>query len=243
MSKPAPERPFDGNLQIHNFRNRYSFVAAGTCREIGREAWSSQLQRTPDEIAHAFTTKKSFETISDMLIANRRARMGGRLSLNGSGVLLFAKLPSLPVYPDEQTIGYAIVRQAESGSLPARAVKSFVMRQQPYVNIQSINVRPEYQGMGVGSALIHAALEHFGADQKPTAYVFEENQRGLETFGKMGFVKTPAGQEPEPQKDYFGPNTQPPRQWRLEAESAYDVQVAIVDRLGDRFPEYVTVDI
>jgi ribosomal protein S18 acetylase RimI-like enzyme len=243
------ERPFDGNLQIHDYSRGEDRRedAADARADIGYWAWLSQFDRSEPEIFHVFRSARGrrnfMNTLSSIQSENQRAqKRTAHLALRGSGVVLVARLPELSRDPVQQSIGYIIARNDRSGSLPHRLHKAYREHQPPYMWIQSLNVRPDFGFQGVGSALVAAALGSFHDRQKPTAYVFDENRGALKFFTEhLGFRVAPPEQEPQPQEGFFGYGTEPPWQWRLEAESVAQVRSRISDRLDNRLPEFARV--
>ncbi|MDZ7785764.1 MAG: GNAT family N-acetyltransferase [Candidatus Saccharibacteria bacterium] len=173
-------------------------------QQIGYVAWSERFtQRTDEDIRRMFTQDEpalSENAHKSLLRMQDRARHGVF-----SGVI--ARLRDNP-------IGSAWATDDRSIS-PQQA--ELVDDHKPYAWIPHINVLPETQGHGIGKELLKHVLLPFDADQKPTAYVFEENQLTLGMFQKLGFVPKPT--KPRIKYDYFGEDNEPVEQWRLEAPS------------------------
>ena len=209
-----------------------------TLTSIGNAAWAAQLPwRTAQEIDRVYPpdsyhTKPSLhDTIDDINYANR---LGWRMRQFGRGVIVVAVAPELKDLPiDQQVVGYAVLRNDVSGSPLKRFLKTYPRRQPPYAWLQSINVRPEFQGQGIGAALLRTAAEAFPSDQPSTAYVFDENPEALGYFARLGYAKTT--EKPDPKTDYFGPDNEPVQQWRLLAPNIGDVALLakqVIERNG-----------
>lgn len=193
-------------------------------QRIGRAAWLAQLdKRSVSEIEHVYNPKDP-RLVADQakLIATikRGEYLGAIVSTSGS-----IQRPKLA--------GFAAIKQDVSGNVVERFVKAKMLRRSPYATVSSINVLPEYQGLGVGSCLMWGLSEsrYIDDDMVPTAYVFDENQSALNFFNRLGFKKVPEDQPASPQVDYFGPNTLPPYMWRLEAKSMIAAQCKISESI------------
>jgi len=187
-------------------------------QEAGQAAWTKQLEgtRTPEEVAYVYDP-----TDPDHLEAQAE---GIRQKAQDGGVYLaLAHAEGGEV----NMVGYAAAFSHMSGNGLARAIKGHVFGREPYVEISIVNVVPGFQRKGHGGRLLMELTNRFGETQHPTAYVFDENQVALGYFQRRGFVFSPSRepqadrrkkpQTPTPQKDYFGPGTEPAQQWRLEA--------------------------
>jgi ribosomal protein S18 acetylase RimI-like enzyme len=109
----------------------------------------------------------------------------------------------------------------------------------PYAVMSHLNVLPAYQRSGVGTVLVDAFLREFRPDQKPTVYVFDENQPALTWYrDRLGYQPSPA--RPRMTHDYFGTEEVPVRQWRLEALSAAAVRETIAQHAAE-LPQPTTV--
>lgn len=200
--------------------NGNAVVAAPLTARIGHGAWSSQFpQRSPQEISHIYGELARDTTVLEAFDDLQRANTFGlAFRKYGRGAVLAAYAPELPAEKAaDRMVGYAVMRNNVSGNLAARLGKTYVKHQPPYAWLRSINVLPDYQGRGIGSALIAAlaVTENFTPQQVSTAYVFEENERSLHYFETIGYKLDPVnGYEVN---DYFGEGTKPVKQLRLTA--------------------------
>ena len=205
-----------GGLIIDRYMQPSASLAR-TAELIGSDAWQAQLNRTPLEIAH------SFNPGNEMMAERLFERMSEK---EGKFVGVVATI-------GDTAIGYAWAAEDQSASEAKLKVKRLMgLYAEPYVWIAQINVLPEHQGRGVGSAMLHDVLRPFANHQRPTAYVFEENGRSLEWFENRGFAARP--KKPDPKYNYFGEGADPVMQFRLEAHSVLSVRERVVNDMTQR---------
>ncbi len=189
-----------------------------SAQEIGYEAWRHRLTTRSDyEIKNMFNPG-SLKTIEKF--QKNIARKIGRFV-------------SVIAFQSNEPIGYAWAADDVGNLTPAQQrAKTLALKargRKPYAWIAQINVLPDYQGEGIGSAMLFEVLKPFSNDQKPTAYVFDENQPTLSWFRSLDFYARPEKPtDPNDQANgpdlYFGLAADHVLQWRLEAESVDSVR-------------------
>jgi ribosomal protein S18 acetylase RimI-like enzyme len=185
---------------------------------IGHAAWKNQFpDRTNAEINYVYGDTACHTSVLESFDDLQRANTFGlRMREYGRGAVFVAYVHSHPTERlTQRFVGYAVMRNNVSGNWLQRATKTYGAHRLPYAWLRSINVIPEYQGKGVGSALIAQLAEKFELGQISTTYVFEENNRALHYFETLGYRANP--QIPTQIADYFGPSTAPVQQLRLQA--------------------------
>jgi GNAT superfamily N-acetyltransferase len=183
---------------------------------IGLQATAQQLEptRTEDVVRHMFNPDPTSGNAGRLL-----SRMQEK---DGLFVGVIASV-------DEQAVGYAWAAEDVSGSPLAQFAKSVLLRRLPYAWLAQINVLPEFQGKGIGSSLMRAVYEPFRNDLITTTYVFKENPRVLEWFGKRGMT---AEEPPEPKYDYFGKTELAVDQYRMVGEKTLRLRNTVKDLQG-----------
>lgn len=200
---------------------------------IGFEAWTKRMpDRSKSEIENVFKPN-SLKAI-EKLQKNTSKKIG--------------RFVSIVAFQSDQPIGYAWASD-DVGNMShfkqrTKRMAGKIRGKKPYAWIAQINVLPDYQGNGFGSAMVDELLKPFDQDQKVSSYVFDENQLTLQWFKKLGFNPRPA--EPvDPNTDpngpdlYFGDGAKHVLQWRLESSSVANVRQNIAKRI---LPEYVVED-
>lgn len=193
-----------GNISYETLRAptpEFALIA----QSIGYQSWARRFtQRSdgeirqmfaPDGAAQAINAEKSLQRMQEK---STRGKFCGVLALQNSRVVGF---------------GWSADDTAVSVQQPPSDT--------PYVWMAHLNVLPDFQGNGIGRGLISNILQNFDSDQKPAAYVFDENQPTIRLFEGLGFVKNPG--IPRVKHDYFGDAFEPVQQWRLEAPSVAEV--------------------
>lgn len=190
---------------------------AQIAQSIGYAAWRERMPHRPDsQQRHVFDPDNQQNT--NKLLVKMKSKVG--------------KFVGVVAILDNGPIGYAWAAN-DVGNLSPTRQKAKILAgklkgQKPYAWNAHINVHPEHQGNGLGTALLHEVLSPFKNEQKATAYVFDENQITLNWFKKRGF--SPRPDEPTDPNDnpdgpdiYFGEGADHVLQWRLEAPSTETV--------------------
>lgn len=193
---------------------------------IGRAAWAQNMpNRSIPEISRVFNSQDPSRAQRLLHIMQEKP---------GAFVGAVATLGDRP-------IGFCLAHDDQSGNALQRIAKRFA-GQQPYAWIAHLNVSPRYQHEGVGTKLLNTTLAQFDNDQRPTAYVFEENPRGLAWFKSRGFSPRP-DMPSTGHYEYFGEDAEPVQQWRLEAQSVGAVrqQIAMLEPtpVGDEIEQWL----
>lgn len=173
-------------------------------QRLGYLAWRERFtQRSDTELQKMFTP---YDPESTMQARKALSRMETK-AVDGTFSGVTARLNGVPV-------GFAWGTDDRAVSPQQSPIDS---KAEPYAWIAHINVLPSLHHLGIGRGILKNVLSGFTDTQKPTAYIFDENQPTLEMFQRLGFRKSP--DEPRIKDDYFGPENAPVRQWRLEAAS------------------------
>jgi ribosomal protein S18 acetylase RimI-like enzyme len=190
-----------------------SIDLARTATYVGFAAWQKRfVNRTDTELRHMFDPLQSELTYRHMCQAAAVGRFAGVVAIAHDG-----DVPS--------TIGVAWGADDMSGNWLERQTKRHIFHQKPYAWLAQMNVHPAYQRQYIGTSLLDCFLHEFDSHQKPTAYIFDENQPTRQWFiDDLGFSEVP---NYPVSKRYFGPHSQPVQQWRLQAESVQDVRARI----------------
>jgi GNAT superfamily N-acetyltransferase len=224
---------FSGDLTIVRAR-KSSLGLAELAQPIGYAAWRKQMPRRPDN------QQRNVFNPDDPRSANRLLkRMNSKV---GKFVGVVAML-------DETPIGYAWAADDVGNMSPweqrAKTVAGALSGKKPYAWSAQINVLPDYQGRGVGSALLTEVYGPFDDDAKGTAYVFDENSAALGWFRKRGFSPSPEApvdpnDRPGGPDMYFGEGAVHVAQWRLEAPSTQEV-IEITGQIA-ALPQYQVLE-
>lgn len=193
------------NDVVYETIKKPTFQFAFIAQSIGYQAWIHRFtERSDTEIRQMFApdgatqvsnAEKSFQRMQGK---SAQGKFCGVLALHDSRVVGF---------------GWAADDMAVSVQQPPTET--------PYVWLAHSNVLPGFQGNGIGHGLIKSRLQNFDVEQKPVAYVFDENQPTIRLFEKLGFMKNPS--EPRVKYEYFGSSFEPVQQWRLEAPNVGEV--------------------
>ncbi|HSW99671.1 MAG TPA: GNAT family N-acetyltransferase [Patescibacteria group bacterium] len=206
---------------------------AQLAQPIGYEAWTVSLsrgngERTDTEIRHMFDPNDGYHN-TERLYSKMRGKIGTFV-----GVVAVLR---------NQMIGYAwATDDVGTLSVPRQYAKRAAyeaLGKRPYASVAQLNTLPKYQGQGVGSIMLEEVLRPFDPNQRPTAYVFDENKEGLDWWTHRGFRPRP--EVATPKYTYFGEGAAPVDQWRLEAYSVGSVQ-ARVSSYGPDLPYYEVVE-
>jgi GNAT superfamily N-acetyltransferase len=199
-------------LKIVRYREP-SLKLAELAQPIGLTAWRQRMPHRPEhQHLNVFNPEdpKNAEKLLD--------RMHSKI---GNFVFVTAII-------DEEVVGYSWAADDVGNMSPAKqklkTAAGKLQGKKPFAWVAQINVLPDYQHAGIGSALLHEVVEPFDEDQKPVAYVFDENQLTLNWFRKRAFAARPAepvdpSPDPEGPDIYFGEGAEHVSQWRLEAQS------------------------
>ncbi|MGH7195852.1 MAG: GNAT family N-acetyltransferase [Candidatus Saccharimonadales bacterium] len=207
--------------------SRPNLELAKLAQPIGLAAWHERMSRSEAEIRRVFNPDNNGK--SERLLARMKEKDNRLFSPRFAGSV---------AYLGETAVGYCLAHDDVSGTLAHKSLKK-ASGKKPYAWLAQINVSPKHQGVGIGSALAKETLAAFDDDQKPTAYVFDENQLTLAWFQNRGFAPRP---EAPTEKDiYFGEDNLPVMQWRLEAPSVGEVNENIVGNY-QRLPSYELLD-
>jgi GNAT superfamily N-acetyltransferase len=219
------------DLAIHRW-HQPSINLADAAQSIGYEAWSDRLdKRSDDEIRHVFNPDS--EEMPQILYEQMAKRIGRFV-----GVMAFS---------GDEKIGFAWATDDVGTQNPLlqrlKHLGGTIFHKKPYAWTAQLNVRPEYQKQGVGSALLVEVLKPFELDQPATAYTFEENQYAFNWLLKRGFEPIPT-YPVDPNIElysndlYFG-SKEHVSQWRLEAPGTRSV---IVFTRQHQIPDYSMFD-
>lgn len=209
---------------------------AQAVQPIGYAAWREQLSgtRSDAEIRHVFDPDNSHDNAEALL-----ERMRSKVGLFVGVIALF----------EGQEIGFAFAADDVGNmSRPAQHAKRVAGRlagKKPFVWTAHLNVHPDFQGQGVGTAMHQEVYTPFGKDRRRTAYVFDENARAVNWFKKRGYEARPDRPvDPNPDSSgpdlYFGEGAGHVGQWRLEAPPPETVSE---HEPPYRLPAYTTFDI
>ena len=64
------------------------------------------------------------------------------------------------------------------------------IREDDYNQLQAIYILPEYQNIGIGSALWREAIKKFNLKNKTIVHVASYNQKAINFYQKIGFIST-----------------------------------------------------
>jgi len=207
----------DLHLSVHR---RPSLELAQKAVTIGHDAWHKRFENRSDElIVRMYDPEHPEHMLAQM---QRRARLGNFVCVVADA------------QDDEYrgSMGLVWGSNDASGNAAQRMAKRYLAGRRPYAVMSHLNVLPSYQRNGVGTVLVDTFLEQFHPDQRPTVYVFDENQPALHWYrDRLGYQPSP--DRPRMTHDYFGTEEVPVRQWRLEAPSIAAVREAIADTYSD----------
>lgn len=96
-----------------------------------------------------------------------------------------------------ESIGYIRSRRDVSGTLLARLVKRTLRPDMVYACIGDVNVEPDQQGQGFGTALVDASLSLHPSERKVTTYVADNNQSLVTKLEELKFRVTGQQERPE----------------------------------------------
>ena len=222
---------FDDSLVFYKF-SKPNLVLAEAAQEVGFRAFLNSLPRTQEEVSHMFDHRP--ERIHGMtsLLFKRMEQVSRAGTFSG----VLAVMKGARLVP----IGYGFAGDNVSGSYLKRHYKKHQFEKgrglKVYPELTQLNVWPEMQGLGVGSAMLYEILGSFKPEQHPTAYVFGENYETLEWFDRRRFE--PTGME---MKSYFGEDARQVEEWRLQAPSVEEVRVNL--REEHHLPPYEVIEV
>jgi|GEM_PF-1274800 len=209
--------------------NKPTLALAEVAQPIGHAAWSERMPHRSDaQLRHVFDPDDP--KVAERLLAKMESKVG-----TFSGVIALL---------DGQPVGYAWAADDVGNLSPfkqrVKTAAGLLKGQKPYAWTGHINVLPEHQGKYIGNALLTEVLAPFDDDQRPTAYVFDENGLTLDWFMARGFAPRPEKPvDPNGRPDgpdlYFGEGATHVQQWRLEAPSTQTV-IGILQQRG--LPQY-----
>lgn len=186
---------------------------------IGSDAWRERFKHRRDELIARMYDSANPEPMLEQM--QRRARLGNFVCVVADA------------QDDEYRGSMGVVWGSNdaSGNRLQRFGKRLAGRR-PYAVMSHLNVLPAYQRSGVGTVLVDAFLQEFHPDQKPTVYVFDENQLALTWYrDRLGY--RPTVERPRMTHQYYGTEEVPVRQWRLEALSAAAVRETIAQHAAE----------
>lgn len=87
-------------------------------------------------------------------------------------------------------VGYGTGKLDVSGNVLERIYKRHFKTDHVYGKVSNINVKPQFQGMKVGAALLHGVLRQLPADKHSTLYVARANGGLIDKLGQLGYRET-----------------------------------------------------
>ena len=214
--------------------NEPSYSLADEAQKIGYAAWSDRFSNRPKSQIENVFNANSIEKIEKLQKAFAKK---------------IGRFVSVIAMQDTDPVGYAWGSDDVGNmSITNQKIKQAALKingKKPYAWVAQINVLPEYQREGIGSAMLKELLTPFDDDQRVSTYVFHENQLTLGWFLDMGFDTIPnepvdPSDNPDGPDYYFGTEAEHVLQWRLQASSVDD----IVNKLGKIvLPEYKLVEL
>jgi len=187
---------------------------ATMAQPIGYAAWKDAYreQRSDSEIRNVFNPDNPRN--AEQLLNRMRSKIG--------------KFVFVSAYEDDELIGYAWAAEDVGNMSPSRQrVKTYVgaiFGKKPFVWNAQLNVLPECQNNGIGSALLTEVNMPFKQDMAASVYVVQKNRRSTNFFKKRGFMARPdLPYDPNKTSDgadiYFGEGAKHSMQGRFESES------------------------
>lgn len=89
-----------------------------------------------------------------------------------------------------QVVGFANAKHDISGNFLQQTVKQLRHPEKIYAAVSNIDVRPNNQHKGLGTALLYFSLGMFKPEQHATTYVAEKNQSLIEKLSELGYQPT-----------------------------------------------------
>jgi GNAT superfamily N-acetyltransferase len=205
-------------VNIHVFTDNAS-PAALLAAPIAYAAWKAQLpHRSEEEIDYLYGDFACDTAMLEYYGGLQLANNFGTLGRLGKGAIIAAYAAELPGKTGPgKYIGYAEMRNYRAGKLSPK-------RRLPLAWLHEVNVLPEYQGRGIGAAMIAGLATRFESGQMSTVNVLEENKRGLQYFANLGYPSDPFSADEIP--EYFGPDSAPAKRLRLAAPLAQVARLA-----------------
>jgi GNAT superfamily N-acetyltransferase len=209
-------------VNIHVFTDNAS-PASLLAAPIAYDAWKDQLpDRTEAEIDYLYGDFACDTAMLEYYDGLKRVNTFGTLGRLGKGAIIAAYAAELPGKTGlGKYVGYAEMRNFRAGNWTSN---NCTKRQLPLAWLREVNVLPEYQGHGIGSAMIAGLATLFKPGQTSTVNVLEENQRGLRYFATLGYPSEPFSADEIP--EYFGPGSTPAKRLRLAAPLAQVARLA-----------------
>jgi len=203
-----------------------TFEFALEAQKIGHAAWLDRMPDREERIKRVFDPNDT--RIAYKLLEKMRSKVG-----TFAGVLALE---------DRKPIGYAWAND-DVGNLsrPVQYAKTTIGKlkgEKPYAWLAQENVKPDHQQNGTGTIMAIELMKSFDSDQKVSTYVFDENLITLNWFRRLGM--NPRPDKPVPITEYFGEDTDPVYQWRLESSSAADFTKAL-HHSDNRLPDYTVL--
>lgn len=166
-------------------------------QEILSDSWTKRFTEevfppmtTPSQLKQRFNPN----SISRVLDQKTKIQLAGRESATYYAAQLQAESGLTAVIGLGKVISY----KPES---KLKAVAGF--KRYPYPYFHDVDVRPDYQGQGVGSALMLTMLKEFKGDKPASLYAYEGNEPSITWFEELGFAAKGVQQK----KDLLGEGT------------------------------------
>lgn len=220
--------PSGGHAYVAQLKTRdedLAFELSEAVARIGSSAWgeSDWLLKTVGDRETART--KAAEVFNN---SDRTLKRFDTILRSGRSAL-WGAFKTAVVAP-ENMIGFAAIEPDVSGSPRTVATKRVLdvvstitryPKSRVYTKIEGVDVHPDYQGAGLGLALVHSALMKTADRRHATAYTFDTNQQVIEMLGTNDFDLTASAEDPTRpavtvKTDYFGEDF-PVNQLRFES--------------------------